>query len=444
METWYKFSIPNKRNKRKNLNKFKREFNNLKRLNTDKQEVTVFANQNEGGYEVFISPKAATIAMGLLDKYSAVECAKPSTLKESNIIFLTGAQYFTVLLSPKELDFKTKIKSYLIQIHSFFLNHKKLFISLITVLLPLYFLLRPTVQITYFKLLNPIDPFSALFEFNNHSNLPIENIDYEFFISLNTRGINFERVGSSHNNDGPNYQSIIPRIKSHEKATLSKAGIKIDFNPGAVNYASIIIAYSYDYLIFNLRDSVLFKTNMTSKGEYEWSQYSFDSGKDNQTPETSKQLRNEGFVQYTYENNFITVRPPDGWMKDDSSGFIYPIGDNKAESKTVMYVNMIDKSVKVNESIDKVIDNDIYYFKSRNPDLKVISSPDLVINENKIAIVKKFVYTKLQYTNYEAVAYINEPTVVGVVVITSRSKDDLEQKLPKFEELLNTYSFYHH
>lgn len=102
-----------------------------------------------------------------------------------------------------------------------------------------------------------------------------------------------------------------------------------------------------------------------------------------------------------------------------------------------MYCNTALKT-KGNETIDKVIEYDINNFKLKNR-ANVNSGENLNLSDNKAAIVKYF-YDSTN-SNYEAVAYIDEKSVVVLIVLSSRDREDYESSIEPFKDLVSSYYF---
>lgn len=142
----------------------------------------------------------------------------------------------------------------------------------------MWFVVRPSVEVHFDENLNPYDPYAASFIIENNSNFSITNIIYDFSDILHSdfvtiRNNRIERVMTS----DPNYQDGIQEIKAHNYATLNKTGYSFDLPLSSINYAELIIYYSYDYFVFTSKDSVLFKTQKKNNGQYVWSKYSFSN-----------------------------------------------------------------------------------------------------------------------------------------------------------------------
>ena len=149
---------------------------------------------------------------------------------------------------------------------------------------------------------------------------------------------------------------------------------------------------------------------------------------------------NSGIV-YGKDHAF-SITAPTGWVLDNQSGVnqglhavFYHKGGSWDKSESVMYVNTAHKDIEGNETVEKLISYDVSQFKKNSPSIEIEDSPIIVTFDNKEVIVKKFFDDK----NYEAVGYLDEKKVVVILVLTSRDKQDFEESLSAFEELVKSY-----
>jgi predicted secreted acid phosphatase len=143
------------------------------------------------------------------------------------------------------------------------------------------------------------------------------------------------------------------------------------------------------------------------------------------------------------DNHAFAVGAPKGWVLDNSSGVnqgiyavFYPKGRSWRESPAVMYVNTASKSVKGNETIEQLIAFDVEQSQERDSLVKVVELPSLLTKDHKTARVREFAHS-----NYEAVAYIDEETIITLICLTARTKAQYDGAYPAFEELVASYFF---
>ena len=145
---------------------------------------------------------------------------------------------------------------------------------------------------------------------------------------------------------------------------------------------------------------------------------------------------------YGEDHAFWLTAPP-GWMLDNSSGVpqglhavFYPRGSSWQNSPSVMYANGVHKDMDAHETFEQFIADDSLHFLERDSTMHIARAPDLSTKEGKLVIVRKFFYSQ-----YEAVAYIDEPKVVVLIVLTTRSQADFQHAYSAFEQLVRSYWF---
>ena len=150
---------------------------------------------------------------------------------------------------------------------------------------------------------------------------------------------------------------------------------------------------------------------------------------------------NTGLVYGSDHAFFLTA--PHGWVLDNSSGVpdglyavFYPRGGSWRESEAVMYANTSSKSTEGNETVDKVMAYDMQQFKTEHPGIEITDSETLLTKDGKKAFVRIF-----DYSQHEAVAYIDEETIVSMIVLSARTEEAFQSAFPAFKELVASYSF---
>jgi hypothetical protein len=143
------------------------------------------------------------------------------------------------------------------------------------------------------------------------------------------------------------------------------------------------------------------------------------------------------------KDHLFGLTAPKGWVLDNSSGVsqglhavFYPKGGSWEHSPSVMYANTASKKVQGNETLEKLIAYDVSQYKRSHKPIEVVESPDILTGDEKKAVVRYF-----YFSNYEAVAYINEEKTVTLIVLSSNSKAEFERSLTPFRELVGSYKF---
>ena len=139
------------------------------------------------------------------------------------------------------------------------------------------FLAYPRVSVHPSKILNPNDPFQTPFILKNDGYLPIHDIHHSLSLENVEVGQTLRHVYSGID------ETHIPRLASNGSSTISlrpfidllKQTIGISLPPKSVRSAEIYIDLSYrSYLIpYTFTDRIRFKADISSTGEYVWSEY---------------------------------------------------------------------------------------------------------------------------------------------------------------------------
>ena len=156
-----------------------------------------------------------------------------------------------------------------------------------------------------------------------------------------------------------------------------------------------------------------------------------------QTPEGS------GIV-YGNKHAFL-VDAPKGWVLDNNAqqnnglcAVFYPVGSSWAKAPVVMYANSAVKG-EGQRTVAELIAFDTQSFRKKAPTLRVADLPSIKTKDGD-AVVKKF--SGDQFNNSEAVAYIDTPEVVVMLVFTSRDEKGFLANYSAFEELVGSYKFF--
>ncbi|MBI3652207.1 MAG: hypothetical protein HY231_14395 [Acidobacteria bacterium] len=139
------------------------------------------------------------------------------------------------------------------------------------------------------------------------------------------------------------------------------------------------------------------------------------------------------------------LKEPNGWNLDTSSrksngldAVLYTEGSSWKDAIAVMYVRVVYKDQK-RKTVEQIINDDIKEFKSASKNSTVSPMPFTTTRDKKKAITR-YCYDD-EYKNYESVAYIDEPSGVVIIVLTSRNKEEYSKSLPAFKDLVASYFF---
>ena len=141
----------------------------------------------------------------------------------------------------------------------------------------------------------------------------------------------------------------------------------------------------------------------------------------------------------------FALKEPAGWIMDTEIGksqgmqvVLYRQGSSWKDAVSIMYARVIHKD-ETQATVEKVISDDVDDFLKLSKDSTVSNSPSLETRDKKKGISKLFYDAANR--NYESVAFIDEPRVVVILVLSSRNKSEHEKELAAFKTLVGSYFF---
>ncbi len=159
-------------------------------------------------------------------------------------------------------------------------------------------------------------------------------------------------------------------------------------------------------------------------------------------PSASASQENAAIIYSDHGGFMISV--PKGWVLDRATGqkmgtccVLYPQGSSWDEADSVIYPNIAEK--QSGQTLQQLMANDLDGFRQRFPKMNVVEARDLPAGESGAAKVR--VFYGVNQGSYELVAYVDEPQVVALLVLSSRSKEALGEALPAFREVLKSYVY---
>jgi hypothetical protein len=145
------------------------------------------------------------------------------------------------------------------------------------------------------------------------------------------------------------------------------------------------------------------------------------------------------------ERHALTVRAPEGWVLDTRSGqgqglqaVFYPHGDRWAKSPAVMYCQVVARSKDIAD-MAAMIQYDQERFRSGSPSAVVTPGDSIAIPGGRRAPTRSFAGGARG--TFEQVAYIEERSVIVLVVLSCRSSELLQRSVPVFRQLVGSYQF---
>ena len=127
----------------------------------------------------------------------------------------------------------------------------------------------------------------------------------------------------------------------------------------------------------------------------------------------------------------FVLKEPTGWVIDTRTAkpqhleaVLYREGSSWKAAVAVMYARVIYKD-KIQNTVEKVITDDVTDFLKLNQESTVTDSPPLQTRFKNEAISK--VFYDAANKNYEIVTFIDEPKVVVILALSSRNKGELDR-----------------
>ena len=148
-------------------------------------------------------------------------------------------------------------------------------------------------------------------------------------------------------------------------------------------------------------------------------------------------------IIYSDHGGFM-ISVPKGWVLDRATGqkmgtccVLYPQGSSWDQADSVIYPNIAEK--QAGQTLQQLMASDLDGFRQRFPQMNVVEARDLPAGEGAAAKVRLFY--GVNQGSFELVAYVDEPQVVALLVLSSRSKEALGEALPAFREVLKSYVY---
>ncbi len=119
-----------------------------------------------------------------------------------------------------------------------------------------------------------------------------------------------------------------------------------------------------------------------------------------------------------------------------------PDGWSFSNAPAVMYANCYKKTPDKNSNLADFIRSDYEKFKTRNPSIQINDLGSIKTKDDKKAIIKSFVDPAGGEQAYEAVGYIDDVSIIAIVVLSTSHQKDFDKFLPVFREMVSSYEFY--
>ena len=150
-------------------------------------------------------------------------------------------------------------------------------------------------------------------------------------------------------------------------------------------------------------------------------------------------MRSKGGLLYG-PHYFYGLTSPTGWVLDNSAGVeqgldavFYQEGESWASATTIMYPQVWQKEGK---QLSEIVAEDIERYRASFPSLQVSDAPAIEREKGQEAAVKHFAGGARN--QFEAIAYLDEPQVVIMVVYQAPTREAFEKAYPSFAELVRS------
>lgn len=144
-------------------------------------------------------------------------------------------------------------------------------------------------------------------------------------------------------------------------------------------------------------------------------------------------------------NHALTIRAPKGWTLDSRSGraqglqtVFYPNGTTWAASPTIMYCQVIPRTATMKDRASLVA-SDVDRYRASSTTAVIEVGDDIPLSRDQSAQVRRY-YGGVS-NRFEVTAYIEERTVVVVLVLSCSTPEEIEKALPNLRDLVDSYSF---
>lgn len=142
----------------------------------------------------------------------------------------------------------------------------------------------------------------------------------------------------------------------------------------------------------------------------------------------------------------VSVCAPEGWTLDEKAGMlqglnivVYPEKTTWDNAPVAMYVSGVDKKTSRGGSVAEVMASDAEDFgKGSGGEILFSDEPPVKLKGGGKALLRRYTPEKSDGA-HEMMAYIDEPELVVFLVLTSKSKTDLDGAVKNFREFVGSY-----
>jgi hypothetical protein len=138
------------------------------------------------------------------------------------------------------------------------------------------------------------------------------------------------------------------------------------------------------------------------------------------------------------------VQPPPGWRLDSEAGksdgvlaAVYRVGESWQSGTVVMYAHTLGLTAGTPAAFNAELRSAEEEWRRRNPDAEIATLAPVVSEDSSRAVVKRF--ASARNAQFELVAYFQQDSVAPIIVLSARTKADLDRAFPDFLRLVRSY-----
>ena len=136
---------------------------------------------------------------------------------------------------------------------------------------------------------------------------------------------------------------------------------------------------------------------------------------------------------------------PKGWSLDNSAkkglcAVFYPTGSSWEGSDVVFYVNTRAKTAAIQSAADAARDDMAEMHHDGSPHSRAEKIKEVKLKLGRTAEIWE--YTGDQWGNYERIAFVVEKEGLSCIVLTARTKKEMDGAIPAFEQVVASYDYF--
>ena len=146
---------------------------------------------------------------------------------------------------------------------------------------------------------------------------------------------------------------------------------------------------------------------------------------------------------YSGETSFF-VQPPPGWRLDSEQGksdgvlaAVYRIGESWRTGSAVMYAHTLPLAAATPRAFSDQLRAAEAEWRGRNARGEVSSLASIVSEDSSVAVIKRFVAAAT--SQFAVVAYFRQERAVPILVLSARTRAELDRAYPDFLRLVRSY-----